>query len=488
MRSSIVCWALSGNAALLMAQLPLGSLVGGGTAAFGSPTQIPGGLRGGIYAVRGELSKLPDFERTLRIATIYTASLRVSPRPFWEGFPGSVEPLAAFALDYHGEFQVRKAQTYRFSLLSGDGSRLYIDGKLVIDNDGAHDPVEREGSVSLLAASHEMRVSYFHRRGKDVALILQIAEGETGEWRVFDTNEFGLPRAPGAAENQDFDPLDPFEPRFSAPPRNPNAGRLRLGDALNIDSDAMAALEANPKPHQFDFRIAIFQFRNEPLVWQGVLVIELPLSELRSAQSASANLAVLALLKDEQGHLANRLVFGGPLKTGSGPITLTEPLVLDPSLYTVEVAIVDKDGSRVSTGSTLINPGATAVGLSMSDIVLVRKFETGPARRNDPLIHAGQRVIPQLTDSYPADGHPTVFVVVYPDRTNPAKAVLSTELKVDGKSIAKHSTDLATLAKGEAVGLSLEPKVHGGENEILIQVTQGKQSVSGSARFKVESK
>ena len=41
-----------------------------------------------------------------------------------------------FAVRYTGEFDVARAGSHTFHLTSDDGSRLYIDGQLVIDNDG----------------------------------------------------------------------------------------------------------------------------------------------------------------------------------------------------------------------------------------------------------------------------------------------------------------------------------------------------------------
>ena len=485
----LACCILGGATPLMLAQVPLGSLVTSGAAGFGTPSPAGGGLLGAIFETRGELSKLPDFGRTLRIGTIYARFLRIDPRPFWEGFPGLVEPQAAFAIQYRGDFQIKTAQTYRFALSSSDGSQLFIDGKLLIDNDGVHDPVEKEVSLPLLAATHQIRVTYFHRARKPVALALRIAEGDSGDWRVFDTAEFGLPPVAGSgAANEDSTLDSPFEFGFSGSSHNNAASRLKLSDALKIDSEASAALQADPRPHQFDFRAAVIQFRNDRSVWQGVLALELPTAALTSSKFGSAHLAIVGLVKDDRGQLVDRLVFDGMRETGQGTIAWTHPMILDPQVYTVDIAIVDKDGGRASTSSIKINPGATPAGLAISDVILVRDYVDGPVRPGDPLIHRGKRVLPQLTDRYAANAHPSVFFVVYRDRSNQAKVVLDVEYKVNGKSIAKRSSDLATVASGDAIALSLEPKIHGGDNEMLVTLTQGKQTVSGSARFSVEQK
>ncbi|WP_240670586.1 family 16 glycoside hydrolase [Actinoplanes solisilvae] len=58
------------------------------------------------------------------------------------------------------------AGNYTFRLTSDDGSKLYIDDKLVIDHDGLHgtDPA-KDGEAELTAGVHALRVEYFERAG-----------------------------------------------------------------------------------------------------------------------------------------------------------------------------------------------------------------------------------------------------------------------------------------------------------------------------------
>ncbi len=60
---------------------------------------------------------------------------------------------------------INKEGEYTFATKSDDGSRLFIDGKLIVDNDGDHDTQEREGSVNLKAGNHKIRVEYFNGGG-----------------------------------------------------------------------------------------------------------------------------------------------------------------------------------------------------------------------------------------------------------------------------------------------------------------------------------
>ena len=177
---------------------------------FGTTVVIPSGLRGRIYKIRKYSKRLPDFSRLKPIGTIYTSSLDVPPRDFREGFPGVTNRFEGFAIDYSGRFWISEPGLYRFALTSDDGSRLYIDKQLVIDNDGPHSPVTVEGSAHLAGGIHRIRVSYFQGPKWMVALVLKIA-GPGEDLRVFSTDEFKPPPNP---ENWKYPAkLDSAEPQ-----------------------------------------------------------------------------------------------------------------------------------------------------------------------------------------------------------------------------------------------------------------------------------
>jgi hypothetical protein len=51
---------------------------------------------------------------------------------------------------------IQQAGDDHFSLMSDVGSKLYIDGKLVINNDGLHSVEERTGSATLKTGLHRI--------------------------------------------------------------------------------------------------------------------------------------------------------------------------------------------------------------------------------------------------------------------------------------------------------------------------------------------
>jgi hypothetical protein len=60
---------------------------------------------------------------------------------------------------------------YGFHLSSDDGSRLAVDGAVLIDNDGIHGDRRRSGYVALEAGLHSLELVFFQGRG-GVALAL----------------------------------------------------------------------------------------------------------------------------------------------------------------------------------------------------------------------------------------------------------------------------------------------------------------------------
>ncbi|WP_298064238.1 family 20 glycosylhydrolase, partial [uncultured Rikenella sp.] len=64
-------------------------------------------------------------------------------------------------LIYEGYIEVPQDGIYTFSLMSNDGSRLYVDGGLLIDNDGPHGDVRLTAQRALATGWHKVRVEYF---------------------------------------------------------------------------------------------------------------------------------------------------------------------------------------------------------------------------------------------------------------------------------------------------------------------------------------
>jgi hypothetical protein len=70
-----------------------------------------------------------------------------------------------FGVQFVGQLFVSRQGAYAFFTNSDDGSVLYIDGNLVVNNDGNHAAQERSGTAQLTAGYHAIRVAYFQSGG-----------------------------------------------------------------------------------------------------------------------------------------------------------------------------------------------------------------------------------------------------------------------------------------------------------------------------------
>jgi hypothetical protein len=159
---------------------------------FGTTVVQPMGLRGEIYNLKRDTQYLPDFHKMKPVGSIYTSVLNVPPQDFAIGFPGVTKRFEWFAIDYVGRFWVTRPGRYRWSLLSDDGSRLYIDDALVIENDGVHAPLEQRGECELREGMHRIHVSYFQGPRMSVALVFRVA-GPGERFHLFSTDDFKPP-------------------------------------------------------------------------------------------------------------------------------------------------------------------------------------------------------------------------------------------------------------------------------------------------------
>ena len=187
--------AALGSLAICLAQEPENS--NANRAVFGITVVDTIGLEGKIYDLKVGQKFLPNFARMKPVGSIYTSSLNIPPRDFLQGFPGVTKRTEWFAIDYNGKFWIGMPGKYKFSLLSDDGSKLYIDKKLVIDNDGTHPALLLYGAIVLKNGSHNIRVSYFQGPRTAVALVLKVAFEENREFKIFNTRDFRPPLPDG---------------------------------------------------------------------------------------------------------------------------------------------------------------------------------------------------------------------------------------------------------------------------------------------------
>jgi hypothetical protein len=76
-----------------------------------------------------------------------------------------------FAFNFSGYIDVPSDGQYTFYTSSDDGSLLYIDGILVVNNDQQHGIQNRSGTIGLKAGKHAISVGFFQQYGDKVLIV-----------------------------------------------------------------------------------------------------------------------------------------------------------------------------------------------------------------------------------------------------------------------------------------------------------------------------
>ena len=108
----------------------------------------PPNIRFAAYA--GSWNEIPDFDKLKPYATGKTAAFDLIP----------AGRTSNFGMRFDGFIHVPRDGQYSFHLGSDDGSKLYIDGKLVANSDGVHPHQVRSGGARLTSGPHPIRVDY----------------------------------------------------------------------------------------------------------------------------------------------------------------------------------------------------------------------------------------------------------------------------------------------------------------------------------------
>ena len=134
----------------------------------------PGGLKPGLRAslFEGAWKQLPDFARLRPVAT--GVAPVPTPRPM-------DAPVDGYGLLFEGLVSVPATGMVQFQVLSDDGTRLFIDGRRVVENDGSHSPRLRSGWIPLAEGLHALRLEYFEDHGGEELQVLWQLPGDEVE-------------------------------------------------------------------------------------------------------------------------------------------------------------------------------------------------------------------------------------------------------------------------------------------------------------------
>lgn len=105
----------------------------------------------------GNWDSLPDFNALTPMKQINATQFDISVR----------EDDDHYGFLFDGLIQIPGDGIYTFYTASDDGSQLYIDDQLIVENDGLHGFEEAKGVIPLSEGLHRIRVTFFEKEGDD---------------------------------------------------------------------------------------------------------------------------------------------------------------------------------------------------------------------------------------------------------------------------------------------------------------------------------
>lgn len=103
----------------------------------------------------GTWNELPDFDSLTPVATGETGAFSLSEAQLDD----------KFGFRYRATIELTEEGAYTFFTTSDDGSQLFVNDTLVVNNDGLQAATEKQGTIGLAAGLHEITVTYFEKTG-----------------------------------------------------------------------------------------------------------------------------------------------------------------------------------------------------------------------------------------------------------------------------------------------------------------------------------
>ncbi|MCY4570733.1 MAG: PA14 domain-containing protein, partial [Candidatus Poribacteria bacterium] len=211
-----------------------------GLGIFDTDVMAGHGLIGEVYVPGGPIHRMPDFDLLTPVYTFVTANLDVSKRDYTQGFPTPEMQYVVedFAIRFRGELAIETPGLYHFGLYADDGAKLYIDGTLIVDNDGIHEGKGKRGSITLKTGMYPVEIQYFQGPRYSIALQWYYTHSKEPYSETRRSYSITIPTLELRSEEYMLGRIVPPEVIYrSGKPRIPDALRKLQQRLKNIESD-----------------------------------------------------------------------------------------------------------------------------------------------------------------------------------------------------------------------------------------------------------
>jgi len=289
---------------------------------------------------------------------------------------------------------------------------------------------------------------------------------------------------------------------FALPPSLTNNGQV----ILPYEVPLLKALDQRPLSRDFAFKSTGMHFRGAADAPTCDVVLDVPirsltLNENKAAGDYEGKLAYLALVKDSKGQILKKFrnevaltITPDKLEAfKAGHFVYAEPFQLAPGRYTLDTAVLDTAGEKVSARKSSFMVPAPGTALSISSITVVRGMKPADANTNpnDPLLMQNQTVTPYVDPTVKkseAAGLP-FYVVIYADKSNTEKPALLMEFSKDGQTIGKIPVELGPAdAQGRIQYMATAPlaSFEPGNYQVRFIAKQGTEGAAETVSFTLE--
>jgi VWFA-related protein len=272
------------------------------------------------------------------------------------------------------------------------------------------------------------------------------------------------------------------------------------GPLTPVESTALAVLNTEPRPHSFDFHVTAFHFQKDGSNSRSTLAFELPGSKLGATadpahKSHKFEVSLFALIRDANGQVVDKYSVDQPYFIADAnlaavratPLIYTHSLDLPPGHYTVETALVDREGSQATAENAQFDIPAPSKGVGISSLVVVQQVEAANAQPDaaDPLIFKGKHVIPMVEATVNPANKRYVYFVVYPDKSNAEKPKIHVAFKTGGQIFAEQTADLPAPDATGTIPMFVAAATRPGSCELQITALQGSESATEHIKYAV---
>ena len=289
---------------------------------------------------------------------------------------------------------------------------------------------------------------------------------------------------------------------FALPPSAGSAGVILAPYELSL----IQSLSERPLPHEFAFQSAAMHFRGPGHEPEVSVVLDVPIANVTLQQANptgpyEGELDYIALVRNAAGEVVHKFRGQVPLAATAGQLAAArqshfiydEHLGLGPGRYTLEAAVSDATGKKISSRKSVFVVPPDGPSLGVSSVALIRGMRDKNANTSgqDPFLMSDKLVTPAINPSFSkgSTNELSFYVVIYPDKANSAETQLTMQFSKDGEQLGAGSPALpAADAAGRIQYIATAPteKMPPGDYQVVFLVKQGTEVAHESVTFTLE--